>query len=93
MTPSGYKLTFGTSRNKDELMDTAYEVAKNIRGALSREGWTQARAAQALSMSPVSFRHRMNGRYSFTIAEVQTLADALGVSYSSLVELPERKAQ
>ncbi|MCT1544872.1 hypothetical protein [Kocuria sp. BT304] len=44
-------------------------------------------------MSRVAFGHRVNGRTSFTVAELQNLADALGVSYSSLVEVPERKAQ
>ena len=74
-------------------MDTAIEVAKNVRGALAREGWTHTRAAQSLGISRVAFSHRLHGRYSFTVAELQTLADALGVSYSSLVEVPERRGQ
>ena len=76
-----------------QCMDTALEVAKNVKGALGREGWSQTRAAEALGMSRVAFGHRVNGRTSFTVAELQNLADALGVSYSSLVEVPERKAQ
>lgn len=74
-------------------METAIEVAKNVRGALRREGWTYARAAERLGMSPMSFSRRMNGKYPFDVAELQNLADAMGISYSSLVEVPERKGQ
>ena len=72
-----------------QFMNTAIEVGKNVKGALGREGWSQTRAAEALGMSRVVFSHRVNGRTSFTVAELQNLADALGVSYSSLVEVPE----
>ena len=74
-------------------MHTALEVAKNVKGALAREGWIHVRAAEALGMSRVAFSHRLNGRYPFDVLELQTLADALGVTYSSLVEIPERRSQ
>lgn len=74
-------------------MNTAIEVAKSVKGVLAREGWTYSQAAEALGISVITFSRRMSGKYSFTVAELQTLADALGVTYSSLVEIPERRNQ
>ena len=74
-------------------MQANLEITRNVRGVLAREGWTHARAAEAMGMSSMTFSRRMSGKYSFTVAELQTLADALGVTYSSLVEIPERRNQ
>ncbi|MCP3425813.1 helix-turn-helix transcriptional regulator [Rothia sp. AR01] len=70
-------------------MTTALEVGLNVRAVLARKGWSQAKAAEAIGMSRVAFSHRINGKYPFNVKELADLARALGVSYSSLVTIPE----
>lgn len=60
-------------------------LAKAIRAELARNGYTQGHLAERLELSHASVSARMTGKIDFTVTELRTVAQWLGVSVTSLL--------
>lgn len=59
-------------------------IAQRIRIALRTSRVSQSELAVRLDVSATWLSYRMTGHYSFTVAELERVATALGVSYQDL---------
>jgi transcriptional regulator with XRE-family HTH domain len=67
-------------------LDTPAErVAGEVRAVLARQGKTHRYVGDVLGLSPPSVSRRMRGEIPFDVAELHTLAAALGVPVSTFM--------
>lgn len=60
-------------------------VAANVRAELARAGYSQAKLAQALDTTQQTISRRMSGQVAFTIEELGSIANILGVPLIALI--------
>lgn len=63
----------------------ARSVASEIRAHMARAGMTQNQLAIALGWSPAYLSRRLTGAVDLTLAELEAIADALGVTVTELL--------
>lgn len=68
------------------------QVAANVRAEMARQRITQAQLAAVLGRSQQALSSRLSGRVAFSIDEIATVADRLGIPVSALIGEPERAA-
>lgn len=73
------------------MTNTTQRIANRVRGVAAEHGFTQQRIADATGLSRTSVVERINGRVSFTAAELLDLATAMNVPVARL--FPEPSAQ
>lgn len=64
------------------------DVAADVRAAAARQQVKHVDIAAALGMSKVSISRRMRGEVEFTIPELVTIADFIGVPLADLLPSP-----
>lgn len=64
----------------------AMTLTQNIAVELARRGWSRAKAAKQLGMTPNAFGPRMRGDREFRMVELVKLAGMLDIPVSRLVE-------
>lgn len=69
---------------------TADIVAANIRAEAARLGYTQVEFGKAIGLSQSAVTKRWNGITPWQLAELDSAADALGVTVADLVSEPAR---
>lgn len=62
-------------------------VTRNVRRAMFEADLTQAELAGQMTITRETLRHRLNGKRAFTIDELEEIARATNVPFSSLVEV------
>lgn len=60
-------------------------VRSNILAEFGRKDIYQAHAAEWINISPAAFGFRLNGKTDFRLGELITIAEKLGVPFSTLV--------
>lgn len=63
-------------------------IAAAVRAAMRARGVRQVDVALALGLSQPAVSARLNGRTPFTLADLERLADLLGVTVSELLQPP-----
>jgi len=61
-------------------------IAANVRAELARRAMTQGQACKALGISRTAMGDRLRGTTSISAAELQQLADFLGVPITALYQ-------
>lgn len=64
-------------------------VASNIRAEASRQGFTQVALGKALGMSQTQMSKRWKGAIHWQLAELDDVAEVLGVEIVDLVTVPD----
>lgn len=84
--PWGHSIYFMETR---EI--TAREiVTRNVRRAIFEADLTQAELAEQMTITRETLRHRLSGKRPFTIDELEEIARATRVPFSSLVDVGAR---
>lgn len=68
-------------------MTTREMVTRNVRRAMFEADLTQAELAGQMTITRETLRHRLNGNRPFTIDELEEIARATKVPFSSLVNI------
>ena len=63
----------------------AERVAASVRAEVARRKVTQQQLADLLGMHQMSVSRRLNGHTEFTVSELATVAEFLGVPVASLI--------
>jgi transcriptional regulator with XRE-family HTH domain len=63
----------------------AESVAENVRDAMQRKGKSQREVGEALGLRQQNVSQRLLGKVPFDVAELETLAQFLGVPFTSLI--------
>lgn len=75
--------------NADTL---AGQIAREIRAEMGRQGISQGQLADQLGCTQRSLSRRLTGDVPVDVAELEQLADALGVPLSQFLPTPARAA-
>lgn len=70
------------------MTDSSAAAAAAVREALRARGIRQHTAADVLGLSQPALSDRLRGRTPFTLADLDRLADHLGVTVAELLEPP-----
>lgn len=68
-------------------MTTREVVTRNVRRAMFEANLTQTELAAKMAITRETLRHRLNGKRPFTIDELDEIAQATKVPFSSLVKV------
>jgi transcriptional regulator with XRE-family HTH domain len=66
-------------------------VASEVRAEMARQGVTHRAIAEYLGMPQPSFTKRLNGKIQFDLAELEKVAEYLGVTVTDLMTPPRRE--
>jgi transcriptional regulator with XRE-family HTH domain len=75
-----------------ETTTYAAQVAKAVTAAIEAAGQTQLGISEATSIPRTTLIRRLSGATPFTVAELDAIADALGVSVTAFLTSDEHAA-
>ncbi len=61
------------------MTSTTHSIAAEVRATLARHQRRASEVAQALGCSPSTASRKLNGKTPFTVADLATIADLLGI--------------
>jgi len=61
------------------MASTTHSIAAEVRATLARHQRRASEVAQALGCSPSTASRKLNGKTPFTVADLATIADLLGI--------------
>lgn len=67
-------------------------VAATVRAELARHNLSRTAAAHAAGMSRTLLWNRLRGETPFTVAELEAIADFIGIPVATFLPTPERAA-
>lgn len=66
-------------------------LAGEVRAQLARIGLSQADLAERSTLSTATLSRKLSGRHTFTLLEVELIADSLGIRASELLRRAEEQ--